>query len=617
MRVVRFVALLFCCSGLLNVISESYASNVLINEIDLGVPDAIELYNDGATAFNLNGWLLTTGDDVRVQTFTLPAYTLQPGAFVVLIEGTDPPSEGTLFLGLSDKEYTNINWSNSTAGAVKLEKVAGSTADFVQWAEYTAIPSSPAQWTGNDPDLPPSGMNFGRDIHMTDTNDGADIIPQLGSLGRSNDAPPYFLTTSFEPAIIGSQYEQKLNVVGPAGPFTYEIVSGVLPDSLSLDQDGYFRGIPKVSGNYPLYLRVNDSQTPPRSALIYTEMNVYDLQVTFEKNILLVNGVDWGTYSSYIFVSYNEKTFWGDNDVDFWDCFDAPSGGYPNTLPAPRGHGAVPLDVLAEYSTVIWVGNNYNGDLEVWQESPVFQYVKLGGNLLLIARRGRYFIDEEMRQYIGIQWREDTDNEISNYIAEYPGLRSIGVNPYGSSGHTYVAVFNTLLASTESTLLFKETASFSSHRGLGVWKKPEGGGTYRAEGGQVVFLSCRPYCLEAADLRFNVEFILANFLGAMDVSEREEMMPGMFRLGQNYPNPFNGITSVPYSVGRASEVTLRIYNVLGEEIVSLVEGRLLQGDYRVNWDGRCDNGSRAPSGIYYLRYTAGDYTATKKMLYLR
>ena len=46
MRVVRFVALLFCCSGLLNGISESYASNVLINEIDLGVPDAIELYNE-------------------------------------------------------------------------------------------------------------------------------------------------------------------------------------------------------------------------------------------------------------------------------------------------------------------------------------------------------------------------------------------------------------------------------------------------------------------------------------------------------------------------------------------------------------------------------------------
>ena len=62
------------------------ASSILINEIDLDDIDAVELYNAGGSAVSLHNWQLTTGDDVRVQTFTLPDYILGAGEYVVFQE---------------------------------------------------------------------------------------------------------------------------------------------------------------------------------------------------------------------------------------------------------------------------------------------------------------------------------------------------------------------------------------------------------------------------------------------------------------------------------------------------------------------------------------------------
>jgi hypothetical protein len=197
--------------------------------------------------------------------------------------------------------------------------------------------------------------------------------------------------------------------------------------------------------------------------------------------------------------------------IDFWDVFDTPSGGYPATLPPPLGHGAVPLNILTEYSAVIWVGNNYDGDLTLWNSSPVFLYVKFGGNLLLMTREAKSFISEEFRQYLGITWADAASSTfIQNCISVYTGLTSISVN---DSTNTYVDVFLTTLATTESKLLYKETQTFSGERGLGVWKRPSAGGEFRQTGGQVVLLAFRPYRVSTQNLKTNVEYILHTFFG--------------------------------------------------------------------------------------------------------
>ena len=106
-----------------------------------------------------------------------------------------------------------------------------------------------------------------------------------------------------------------------------------------------------------------------------------------DQGILLVNGVDWNTYSPEIQNAYQARRLLGrQRRSTSGTASPRPSGGYPATLPAPLGHGAVPADVLGQYSAVVWVGNNYNGDLADWQETPIPSYLEAGGNVLLLCR---------------------------------------------------------------------------------------------------------------------------------------------------------------------------------------------------------------------------------------
>ena len=85
-----------------------------------------------------------------------------------------------------------------------------------------------------------------------------------------------------------------------------------------------------------------------------------------------------------------------------------------------------------------------------------------------------------------------------------------------------------------------------------------------------------------------------------------------FRLEQNYPNPFNPETTISFSVPEASKISLKIYNVIGENIDTLVEEFLDAGNYSYKWQA-----FRLPSGIYYYSLKAGSFNETKKMVLIR
>ncbi len=85
-----------------------------------------------------------------------------------------------------------------------------------------------------------------------------------------------------------------------------------------------------------------------------------------------------------------------------------------------------------------------------------------------------------------------------------------------------------------------------------------------------------------------------------------------FILYQNYPNPFNPKTTILYSIPKESLVTIKVYDVLGREIETLVNERKPRGNYSIDF-----NSSKLPSGIYFYRLTAGSYTSTKKMVILK
>jgi photosystem II stability/assembly factor-like uncharacterized protein len=93
--------------------------------------------------------------------------------------------------------------------------------------------------------------------------------------------------------------------------------------------------------------------------------------------------------------------------------------------------------------------------------------------------------------------------------------------------------------------------------------------------------------------------------------------PNGFRLYQNYPNPFNPTTTISFNLSKTSEVSLKIYNLLGEEVTTLLSASLLSGFQSVEWDGRDNNGHRVASGTYIYRLQAGGFTESRQMVFLK
>jgi hypothetical protein len=94
-------------------------------------------------------------------------------------------------------------------------------------------------------------------------------------------------------------------------------------------------------------------------------------------------------------------------------------------------------------------------------------------------------------------------------------------------------------------------------------------------------------------------------------------LPGTFSLSQNYPNPFNPITQINFEIPARSHVTLTVFNILGQEVATLVDEELASNRYVVDWDGRSDGGNKVASGVYFYKLVADDFSETKKMLLLK
>ncbi len=93
--------------------------------------------------------------------------------------------------------------------------------------------------------------------------------------------------------------------------------------------------------------------------------------------------------------------------------------------------------------------------------------------------------------------------------------------------------------------------------------------------------------------------------------------PSTFTLHQNYPNPFNPATSIRYEVSRRDQIVLKVMNLLGQEIRTLVDEEKPVGFYEVVWDGRDRAGLRMPSGVYLYRIEVQGLTLTRKMVLLQ
>ena len=93
--------------------------------------------------------------------------------------------------------------------------------------------------------------------------------------------------------------------------------------------------------------------------------------------------------------------------------------------------------------------------------------------------------------------------------------------------------------------------------------------------------------------------------------------PATYSLAQNHPNPFNPETAIEFALPNAGEVTLTIYNLTGQEVVTLVHERLDAGLHTALWNGRDRNGVELASGVYIYRITAGTFAKARKMVLVK
>jgi len=108
------------------------------------------------------------------------------------------------------------------------------------------------------------------------------------------------------------------------------------------------------------------------------------------------------------------------------------------------------------------------------------------------------------------------------------------------------------------------------------------------------------------------ELLVLSQTTAVDVKSEEMVIPNEFVMNQNYPNPFNPTTRITYQIPELSFVTLKVFDVLGNEIKTLVNEEKPVGYYEIKFDA-----SSLASGIYIYQLHAGSFIETKKMILLR
>ena len=98
----------------------------------------------------------------------------------------------------------------------------------------------------------------------------------------------------------------------------------------------------------------------------------------------------------------------------------------------------------------------------------------------------------------------------------------------------------------------------------------------------------------------------------LPVEEVTSYLPTKFNLEQNYPNPFNPSTVISYQLPVGIRVTLKVFDIIGNEVATLVNTEKPAGNYQVQWDSR-----EFPSGVYFYTLSTGNFFSTKKMILLK
>jgi len=184
-------------------------------------------------------------------------------------------------------------------------------------------------------------------------------------------------------------------------------------------------------------------------------------------------------------------------------------------------------------------------------------------------------------------------------------------------GITWTPASNNLPTNKVLTFAVYENNLFASTQNFGVWLSTDFGGNWTNESDgfdpthqAYALIVNEPYLFAGRYNRGVWRRLLSDMVTSVELTD--DQIPNNFTLKQNYPNPFNPSTKIEYSIPSESFVELKVYDVLGNEVATLVNEQQQAGVYRADF-----NAVNLPSGMYFARITASEFTQVVKMILLK
>ncbi|MFH0735446.1 MAG: T9SS type A sorting domain-containing protein [bacterium] len=361
----------------------------------------------------------------------------------------------------------------------------------------------------------------------------------------------------------------------------------------------------------PLFLMINavDSST---IANLSINSDVYGIRIKNDnKKILIVDGFNrFGSGGSWAYQSH-------DFIIRYSEAFDLSYDCAHNTQVE---NGAINLN---NYEAVLWMLGDESATDKTFsdaEKSKVSQYLDNGGKLFVSGSEIAWDLEgastattngtKFLREYLKAKYVEDNSN--SKIVNGAEGSAFTGVNlSYGitTAGSPYPEDYPDVIdtANGSQKVLIYNNSKTAGVAYTGNFANPN-------KTGQMVFMSFPFETIGDLTMRKNLMTSIFTYFGILtDVEDNNNnVVVNNFSLSQNYPNPFNPTTVINYQIPVNSKVSLKVYDVLGKEVASLVNTEQQSGNYSVSFDA-----SKFASGVYVYRIIAGNFIQSKKMTLLK
>lgn len=201
------------------------------------------------------------------------------------------------------------------------------------------------------------------------------------------------------------------------------------------------------------------------------------------------------------------------------------------------------------------------------------------------------------------EFRFSSDNGETWSSASVPwginvSIQSMGFN---QSGHVYVGTYN--------------KGVFSTANNGSSWSENNSGLPFYFNGSETFYSMINCISFDSQGFAYACTFddgVYKSTASTTGVLSNSGALPKEFKLYQNYPNPFNPVSNIKFQIPKSANVRLMIFNILGEEVSILLNRKLLPGTYEITWEA-----ANFPSGVYFYRLEAGDYSEARKMILLK